>query len=238
MGVPAKAAQPERGAPVDETPTGRPGDQGVSPGSVSVEWLDEVQQDSVVSIPTGLHRNETTVANRTSVSTETETETGVETLIETGTPIETLGVSSRTVSTETESVETERDRVSAGTRPVSVSNETADETFVETPSETVSMPGPAGGTSVAGPGAFRAARSQAARSRAGGQVSGVVARGTRRRVLRGEPSGSEQVKLRMLDYARERLAAGDPVSGADLDRVFRTTNYGARVLRESGLLRR
>lgn len=57
-----------------------------------------------------------------------------------------------------------------------------------------------------------------------------------RRPRRGDGSPGE-VKLKMITYARERIAAGETVTGADLDRVFGTTNYGARVLRQSRLIR-
>ncbi|MDG4833041.1 hypothetical protein O7627_27590 [Solwaraspora sp. WMMD1047] len=42
----------------------------------------------------------------------------------------------------------------------------------------------------------------------------------------------------MIAYAHERIAAGQTVTGADLDRLFGTSNYGSRVLRHSGLRRR
>jgi hypothetical protein len=47
------------------------------------------------------------------------------------------------------------------------------------------------------------------------------------------PGGPAQaaVATRMLAYARERLAQGVPVSGADLDRQFGTRDYGRKILR-------
>jgi hypothetical protein len=63
-----------------------------------------------------------------------------------------------------------------------------------------------------------------------------VGRRSSRRQRRGDGSPGE-VKLKMITYARERIAAGETVTGADLDRVFGTTNYGARVLRQSRLIR-
>ena len=54
-----------------------------------------------------------------------------------------------------------------------------------------------------------------------------------------ETAGSNSaIKTAMIAYAHERIAAGETVTGADLDRAFGTSNYGSRVLRHSGLRRR
>ncbi|ADP83806.1 hypothetical protein FraEuI1c_5822 [Pseudofrankia inefficax] len=39
-------------------------------------------------------------------------------------------------------------------------------------------------------------------------------------------------RSKMADYARSQLDAGVEISGADLDRMFGTTNYGSKILRE------
>lgn len=43
--------------------------------------------------------------------------------------------------------------------------------------------------------------------------------------------GEQAVRVKMLAYARARLAEGAPVTGADLDRQFGTRDYGRKVLR-------
>jgi hypothetical protein len=51
------------------------------------------------------------------------------------------------------------------------------------------------------------------------------------RGARRDPGETRAVSAKMLAYARERLAQGATVTGADLDRQFGTSDYGRKVLR-------